>query len=68
MITFVPYPIPVIIKETRENAYVLYVESSKQFENYIWTIVKCEGGDVIHVKTNQIAIHNNSTFGIKKQN
>jgi len=50
MITFVPYPIPVIVEENKDG-YLLYVESGQQFENDIWTIVLCDGGIVRHYNT-----------------
>ena len=59
-------PIPVIIKETKKEAMVIYVNSSGSFENDIWTVVLCDGGDIIHVRTDQIKIQNNKTFGITK--
>lgn len=65
MITFSPNPLPLIIKETKEEAYLLYVESGGQFENDIWTIVKCDGGEVIHVNTSQVLVYKNKTFDIK---
>lgn len=65
MITFVPYPIPVVVEENKDG-YLLYVESGQQFENDIWTIVLCEGGIVRHYNTSQVKIYQNSTFGIIK--
>lgn len=63
MIVFAPYPIPVIVEETKE-AYLLYVQSGEQFENDIWTCVLCEGGLVRHYSTDQVLIHKNATIGI----
>jgi len=65
MITFVPYPIPVIVEENKDG-YLLYVESGQQFENDIWTIVLCDGGIVRHYNTSQVKIFNNATFDINK--
>jgi hypothetical protein len=58
-------PIPVVVKETKQEGYAIYVTNSGQFENDIWTIALCEGGRILHVRTDQIVIHNNFTFGIK---
>jgi hypothetical protein len=64
-LTFVHYPIPVIVEENKEG-YLLYVESSGTFENDVWTICLCESGIVRHYLTNQVRIHKNATFGISK--
>lgn len=65
MITFVTYPIPVVVEENKDG-YLLYVESGQQFENDIWTIVLCDGGIVRHYNTSQVKIFHNATFGINK--
>jgi|TARA_R110000782_G_C14727301_1_gene404799 hypothetical protein len=57
-------PIPVIIKETKAEAMAIYVVTGGTFENDIWTVVLCEGGDVIHVRTDQIKMFYNKTFDI----
>lgn len=64
MITFSPSPIPVITE--LGEGYLLYVESSGQWENDVWTIVMRESGSVKHFNTSQIKIHKNATFDIKK--
>lgn len=66
MITFAPYPIPVVVEGNKEG-YLLYVQSGGQYENDIWTVVHCEGGIVWHYTTEQVLIHHNATFFIKKQ-
>jgi hypothetical protein len=58
-------PIPVIVEENKEG-YVLYVNDSGMFENDIWCVVLCESGLVKHYRTDQIRIHQNLTFDIKK--
>ena len=60
------HPIPLIIKETQQEAIALYVTSSATFENDIFTVVLCDGGDIIHVRTDQIKMYNNKTFDITK--
>jgi hypothetical protein len=64
-IVFCPTPMPVVVEGDKE-AYLIYVESGGQFENDVWTVVHCEGGIVRHYSTDQIKIHANSTFKIKK--
>ena len=66
MIAFPPYPIPVLVEETKEG-YVLYIESSGQLENDIWTIAHKEGGVIRHYLTSQVLIIKNATFDITKK-
>jgi hypothetical protein len=58
-------PIPVIVEEDKEG-YAIYVTNSGTFENDIWCVVHCDGGIVRHYLSNQIRIHKNETFNIKK--
>ena len=59
-------PIPIVIKDTKEEGYALYVESGGMLENDIWTCVLCNGGNIRHYNTSQILIYNNATFEINK--
>ena len=59
-------PIPVVIKETKQEGYALYVESGGMLENDIWTCILCDGGLVQHYNTSQLYVHNNATYNIKK--
>lgn len=58
-------PIPVIVEENKEG-YAIYVSNSGMFENDIWCVVLCEGGIVKHYRSDQIKIHFNGTFNIRK--
>lgn len=58
-------PIPVIVEQDKEG-YALYVTNGGTFENDIWCVVLCDGGNVRHYSSNQIKIYNNLTFNIKK--
>jgi len=49
-----------------QEAMALYVTNGKTWENDIWCIVLCEGGDIIHVRTDQVKMYNNKTFDITK--
>lgn len=60
-------PIPVIVEENKEG-YVIYVTNGGQFENDIWCVVLCDGGIIKHYRSDQIRIHYNGTFDIKKEN
>lgn len=58
-------PIPVVAED--QDGYAIYVTSGGSFENDIWCVVLCEGGCVRHYRSDQIKIHANATFGIKKK-
>lgn len=59
-------PIPVIVEGNKE-AYAIYAESGGQFENDCWTVVHCDGGVIRHYTTDQIRVHHNETYTIKKK-
>lgn len=59
-------PIPVIVEQTKEG-YAIYVTYSGTFENDLWCVAHCEDGTVRHYRTDQIKIHTNGTFDIKKK-
>jgi len=59
-------PIPVVV-EGDKDGYALYVRDSGAFENDIWCVVLCDGGDVRHYTSDQIKIYANATLGIKKK-
>lgn len=56
-------PIPVITPNNQEG-YAIYVESSGMFENDIWCVVLCNGGDIRHYNSSQLRVHKNATFEI----
>ena len=58
-------PIPVIIKETKQEAYAIYVISGGSIENDIWTVVVCETSEIIHCTTQQLLMYKNRTLGIE---
>lgn len=62
MITFSPYPIKFNTKLGK--CYLIYVESSGQYENDVWTGCVCQTGEVKHFTTKQITIEKNQTFNI----
>lgn len=59
-------PIPVIIKETKQEAYAIYAVSSGTFENDLWTVVVCDTSEILHCRTDQLLMYKNFTFGIKR--
>ena len=59
------HPIPVIVENNKEG-YAIYVSNGGTFENDIWCIVLCDGGQIRHYRSDQIKIHFNETFDIKR--
>lgn len=59
-------PIPVVV-ENDKDGYALYVRDGGAFENDIWCVVLCDGGNVRHYRSDQIKIHANATLEIKKE-
>lgn len=59
-------PIPVIVEDTKEG-YAIYTYNGGTFENDIWCVVLCDGGFIKHYRSDQIKMHNNLTFDIKKK-
>ena len=57
-------PIPVIIKENGKEAMAIYCVSGGTFENDLWTIALCDGGEIITVRIDQIKMYSNKTFDI----
>jgi hypothetical protein len=56
-------PIPVVT--ALGEGYAIYATNSGTFENDIWAVVLCNGGDVRHFRTDQIKIHKSGTFDIQ---
>ena len=48
------------------DGYAIYVTSGGTFENDIFTVVLEKGGDIKHFRSDQIKVHQNLTFDIKK--
>lgn len=57
-------PIPVIAED--KEGYALYVRDGGTWENDVWCVVLCENGVVRHYRSDQIRMHYNATFDIKK--
>ena len=60
-------PIPVVVLSTQDNGYAIYVTNGGTFENDLWCVVLESGGIIRHYRSDQIAIHANATFDIKKK-
>lgn len=60
-------PIPVLV-EGDKVGYAIYVVNSGMFENDVWCVALCEGGQVRHYTSDQIKIYKNATFDIKPIN
>ena len=61
------HPIPVVV-EGDKDGYAIYVTNSGTFENDVWCVALCNGGHVRHYTSDQVKIHANATFEIKKSN
>jgi len=59
-------PIPAVIKETKQDCLIWYCSNSGAFHNDVLTVVLLEGGEILHVQSNQLVIASNKTFNIKK--
>jgi hypothetical protein len=59
-------PIPVVTIDGKEG-YAVYVNSGGTYENDIWCVALCEGGDIRHYRSDQIRMHFNATFEITKR-
>lgn len=59
-------PIPVMVKETKQLGYAIYVTNNGNYENDCWCVVLCNGGTILHVLSNQIVVQTNKTFNITK--
>ncbi len=64
MVSFAPYPIPVITP--LGEGYVVYIAHSSLFENDEVTVALCEGGQWRTFSTADIKSHHNATYGITK--
>ena len=60
-------PIPVVVEDDKDG-YAIYVTNGGSFENDIWCVVLCDGGQVRHYLSNQIKMYVNATLDIKKLN
>jgi|TARA_S200002703_G_scaffold70125_1_gene60746 hypothetical protein len=58
-------PIPVVTIDGLEG-YAIYVRDGGTFENDVWCVALCNGGEIRHYLSNQIRIFKNATFGIEK--
>ncbi len=58
-------PIPVVVEGNKEG-YAIYVANNGTFENDVWCVALCEGGQVKHYRSDQIKIYANATFDINK--
>ena len=58
-------PIPVVTP--MGDGFLLYIKENGMHENDVWTVSLKDGGKVMHFLTNQIKVHCNSTYGIKKE-
>lgn len=62
-ITFAPFPIPVVV-EGIGDCYIVSQTNSGTFEDDLFVVAKCDGGQMFHVRTSQMKMHYNATIGI----
>lgn len=65
MISELKNPLPVVTP--MGEGFLLYIKENGMHENDVWTVVLKDGGKVMHFLTNQVRVHCNSTFSIKKE-
>lgn len=65
MITFSPYPIPVVTP--LGDAYLIYVTHNAMYENDEWTCAMLSDGQVRHFNSGQVKVWHNEAYGIKKE-
>jgi hypothetical protein len=58
-------PLPVVTP--LGDGYVIYITNGGMYENDIFTIVLEEGGYIKHFRSDQIKVHQNLTYDIKKK-
>lgn len=57
-------PLPVVTP--MGDGYAIYVRDGGTWENDIWCVAIEAGGAILHFRSDQIRMHCNSTFDIKK--
>jgi hypothetical protein len=57
-------PVPVVTPIG--DGYAIYVRDGGTWENDVWCVVLESGGKIKHFRSDQICMHFNSTFDIKK--
>lgn len=57
---------PLPVTTPMGDGYAIYVRDGGTWENDIFAVVLCDGGRVLHFRSDQIRIWMNATFGIKK--
>jgi hypothetical protein len=58
-------PIPVVTP--MGDGYAIYVRDGGTFENDIFSVALEDGGKILHFRSDQILMHVNATFDIKKK-
>jgi hypothetical protein len=60
-------PVPVVVKQTKEEGYAIYVTNSGPFDNDVWAVVLKDGGHIRHYTSDQLLMSANATMKITKQ-
>jgi hypothetical protein len=59
-------PVPVITE--KGEGYLFSVRDGGNWENDIFAVVMCNGGNILHFRSDQIKIYKNATLNIIKTN
>lgn len=57
---------PIPVTTPLGGGYLFYVRDGGNWENDIFCVILEDGGKIMYFRSDQIRIHSNSTFGIKK--
>jgi hypothetical protein len=55
-------PLPVVTP--KGDGYAIYVRDGGTWENDVFAVVLCRGGQILHFTSSQIRVWKNGTFGI----
>lgn len=58
---------PVPCNTVHGDGYLWYVRDGGTWENDIFCVVLCNGGEIKHYRSDQLTIANNGTFDIKQK-
>lgn len=65
-VMFLEFQNPLPVVTPLGDGYAIYVRDGGTFENDVWAVALANGGHIRHFRSDQIKIHHNSTFDIKK--
>lgn len=63
MISWPPYPIPVVVEKLGPG-YILYIKGNGIYQNDEFCVVLLNGGKIIHATSIQLRVERNDTYKI----